>query len=144
MSAPMVAQKAAGGTLIITGTYAASAAVGSRINCNIQWDPSIASQTYIIIPDSEYWLLTDVWAATSDDVNPSNPILEFYKDQDRVLDRSRPMAAVVITSAQRPPGLNSNLGYQGGSHMTVKAVNTVTADSTAEAIKVFCVYEKHS
>ena len=144
MSAPMTAQKAAGGTLTLAASFANGAVAGTRVNMTIQWDPSITAANFYIIPDSEYWLITDCWAASAAGAGTDvNPIIEFYKDQDRVLDRSRPMNAVIITSAQRPPGLNSNLGYQGGSHLTCKAVSTAAA-AAARSVTVYATYEKHS
>lgn len=143
MSAPMTAQKAAGGTLILTAAFANPSPVGTRVNVNIQWDPSISAASYVIVPDSEYWLITDVWALNATDATAVNPTLEFYKDQDRVLDRSKPLLTVLVTSAQRPPGLNSNLGYQGGSHMTVKAVANV-AGAAVLTMRAYASFEKHS
>lgn len=140
--APMVAQGAAGGTLIITGSHPANTAVGDRINCNLQYDASLSAAQFLIIPDSEFWMLVDLYCNSATEAGTTNDTIEFYKDQDRVLDRSRPLLTTLVTSAQRPNGLNTNIGYQGGSHMTVKAVALV-ASSAAETIKCYAPYEKH-
>ena len=144
MSAPMQSNKAAGGTLIITMQHANNAPAGSRINCNLQYDPSLTASQFVIIPDSEFWLFVDLWAANATEAGSTNDEIEFYKDQDRIMDRSRPLLSVIVTSAQRPPGLNTNLGYQGGSHLTVKAVNLVAGPATAVPQKCYAPFEKHS
>lgn len=144
MSTPQASLKAAGGTMTLTGTVTGSAGIGTRIQADIQWDASVSAVKYFIIPASEYWLITDVYADNSADTTDANPQVEFYKDQDRVMDRSKPLKTIIITSTQRPPGLNTNIGYQGGSYLTVFFTTTRDANSTAQTARANVTYEKFS
>lgn len=140
---PMQSSKAAGGTLIVTGSFAANDTAGTRVNCNLQFDPSLSATQFLIVPDSEFWLIVDLWVRNATDHTTHDAEVEFYKDQDRIMDRSRPLSSAILSSAQRANGLNTNLGYQGGSHMTVKAVALETS-ATAGNLRAYAPYEKHA
>lgn len=138
----IVSTKAAGGTVKVTASFANAAAAGTVVACDLEWSPTIGKQKEIIIPTSEYWLFTDLYtnnaAGAGTDVNPE---IEFYKDADRILDRSQPLNTVIVTSAQRPNGLHGNLQYEGGTHMSAKAVSSVLA-AAARTILAIAPFEK--
>ena len=141
----IVSTKAAGGTLrikyTITGTDAVTA--GTRLNCKMTWDAALPDQDEIIIPTSEFWMFTDLYAPNGFDAQAGNPEVEFYKDADRILDRSQPAETVLVNLNSRPNGLHGNLQYEGGSHLTCKVVLTEdTAASKNGDYVLFAPYEK--
>ena len=144
----VVSTKAAGGTLTITATKTAAAgavAVGTVFNCDLRWDPRVAVKREIIIPISELWLLTDLYIASqaaTGDYAGGNPILEFRKDTDRVLDYSQPVDNVFVGLNARPNGLHANLQYEGGTHMSVNGIVTVLTAAGAGALAAYAPYEK--
>lgn len=133
--------KAAGGTLKFESDFGANAAVGTSIVSDITWDPQQASAKIVYIPNAETWLLTDVYAVSATEATSFNPIVSFFKDTDRKLDNSKPLNTVIVTSAQRPNGLNADLEYEGGSQMIVKMVNLIAHGTAADAI-AYASYEK--
>lgn len=136
--------KSAGGNITITALSAVSEPAGTIKVCNLQWNPRIPAATEVIIPISEYWLLTDLFIAKSTDDGSAEPVIEFKKDNDRLLDTSQQLNVVLVTSAQRPNGLHAGLGYEGGSHMTANSISGV-AIGAAEAnlsIKAVAPFEK--
>ena len=141
MSAPQTSLKAAGGNITITAAFADDQAVGSIVACQLQWNARIAATPEIIIPISEYWLLTDLFASSPTDATPNNPQIEFRKDNDRLLDTSQFLLNVLITAQQRPNGLHAGLGYEGGSHMTANAITT-TSNVASANMKAIAPYEK--
>lgn len=133
--------KSAGGTIKFESDFAASAAVGTTVVADILWDPQQASAKIVYIPNAESWLLTDVYAVSATEATSFNPIVVFFKDTDRRLDNSKPLNTIIVTSAQRPNGLNADLEYEGGSQMIVKMINLVAHGTAADAI-AYASYEK--
>ena len=133
--------KAAGGTLLMEAAFTANGGVGETIVGSITWDPQQDSTKLVQIPIAETWQIVDLYSISTTDATTNNPQVEFYKDTDRKLDVSKPLGTVVVTSAQRPNGLNADLRYEGGSQMSVRFVALVTNASAATA-KCQAAYEK--
>jgi len=133
--------KSAGGTIKFESDFSASAAVGTSVVADILWDPQQASAKIVYIPNAESWLITDVYANSATEATSFNPIVVFFKDTDRRLDNSKPLNTIIVTSAQRPNGLNADLEYEGGSQMIVKMINLVAHGTAADAI-AYASYEK--
>lgn len=134
--------KAAGGNIIITAAYLNGATAGTIVAAELQWNARIPAAAEIIIPISEYWLLTDLFVNSSADAGTEiNPQVEFRKDNDRLLDTSQFLDTVIVTSNQRPNGLHAGLGYEGGSHMTANMISSVAA-TAARSVKAVAPYEK--
>lgn len=141
-AAPSTSFKAAGGNIEVSATAANGAAAGTIYAADLQWNPRLSSVKEIIIPISESWMLTDLYAASAVDAGTdTNPQLEFRKDNDRLLDTSQRLALVIVTSNQRPNGLHGNLLYEGGSHMTSNVITTAAA-AAERSIKAIAPYEK--
>ena len=133
----------AGGTIQATATIPASAAIGQAVICTLLYDPSYATDTLVTIPQTERWRLTDVWIRAAADAGiTTNCEIHFKKDVDRTVDRSKPLAVVLITAAQRPNGLNADIEYEGGSQLSMFAVPTVANDATADSVVAYIPYEK--
>ena len=139
---PTTSLKAAGGNLQIRAALTAALVAGSIVQASIQWTPRIAAANEIIIPTSELWLLTDLYTnSTANAGGEANPQVNFYKDNDRLLDSSHYLLSVLVTSNQRPNGLHGNLQYEGGSHMSA-TVLTSAADAAVQAVLAIAPYEK--
>lgn len=135
--------KAAGGNIIVTGSVPANAAAGTIIAADLQWNARIAAAPEIIIPISEYWLLTDLFVNTATEGGTAvAPQCEFRKDNDRLLDTSQFFTSVLVGSNQRPNGLHAGLGYEGGSHMTANLITSILNGAPVLPIKAIVPYEK--
>ncbi len=135
--------KAAGGNIIISVALPSTTPAGSILGANLQWNARIPASAEIIIPISEYWLLTDLFVNSATDAGTeANPQVEFRKDNDRLLDTSQYLNVVTVTSAQRPNGLHAGLGYEGGSHMTANVITSVVVGGTDRAVRAIAPYEK--
>ena len=135
--------KSAGGSIIYTAAFANAAAAGTQIQASIQWNLQITAATEVIIPTAETWILTDLFVASAADGGTDiNPVIEFYKDSDRKLDNSKFLNTVIVTSNSRPNGLNANIEYEGGSHMTATVISSVVAGA-ARNVKAVAPFEKY-
>ena len=135
--------KSAGGSILYTGSIANAAAAGTIEEADIQWNLKITASKEVIIPTAETWILTDLFVSSAaDGGNETNPVLEFYKDSDRKLDNSKFLNTVLVTNTSRPNGLNANLEYEGGSHMTATFITSAAA-SAARSIKAVAPFEKY-
>lgn len=133
--------KAAGGTLLLSTTYPANSNDGDVRQADIKWNPKQASTKLVQIPISETWQITDIYATSATDATTNNPVVEFYKDTERLLDISKPLGTILVGSAQRPNGLNADLRYEGGSQLSAQFV--ALADNSASATaKAQASYEK--
>ncbi len=137
----IVSTKSAGGTMTLSAAFTASAAAGTIVLADITWDPRQSAVKEYIIPQSEIWLITDLYSNTTTDATSFNPEVQFLKDTDRIIDRSKPLNTVIITSAQRPNGLNGDLEYEGGSHLSAQFVARATS-ATAATANALANYEK--
>ncbi|MDA8030472.1 MAG: hypothetical protein MPJ22_00385 [Pirellulales bacterium] len=140
----IVSTKAAGGNLRITASIASGATGGTVVPADLEWSSRIGTAKEIIIPTSEEWLLTDLFCNSATDAGVDVlPVVEFKKDNDRLLDTSQLLNVVVVTSNQRPNGLHGNLSYEGGSHMSAQILTSETA-AAARSIKAIAPYEKNA
>lgn len=137
----IVSTKSAGGTMTLSAAFLATDTAGAIHLANITWDPRQASVTNYIIPESEIWLITDVYANSTTEATAFNPEIQFLKDTDRIIDRSKPLNTIIITSAQRPNGLNGDLEYAGGSHLSAQFVARA-AGAAALTATALANYEK--
>lgn len=139
---PTTSLKAAGGNIQIRATLANAAVAGTIAQASLQWTPRVAAAAEIIIPTSELWLLTDLYCnSTANAGTDVSPQVNFYKDNDRLLDSSHYLLSVLVTSNQRPNGLHGNLQYEGGSHMSATVLTSVVAGA-ARAVLAIAPYEK--
>lgn len=135
--------KSAGGSIIYTASIANAAVAGTQAEADIQWNLKISATKEVIIPTAETWILTDLFAASTADAGTDvNPVLEFYKDSDRKLDNSKFLLTVLVSNNARPNGLNANLEYEGGSHMTATFITSVAAGA-ARSLKAIAPFEKY-
>lgn len=135
--------KSAGGSILYTAAIANAAAAATIAEATIQWNLKITGTKEVIIPTAETWILTDLFASSAADAgNETNPVLEFYKDSDRKLDNSKFLNTVLVSNTSRPNGLNANLEYEGGSHMTATFITSAVA-TAARNIKAIAPYEKY-
>ena len=139
---PTTSLKAAGGNVLITAAIPDATAAGSIIQASLQWTPRLVAAKEIIIPTSELWLLTDLYTnSTANAGDVTNPQVNFYKDNDRLLDSSHFLLSVLVTSNQRPNGLHGNLQYEGGSHMSATLLTSILA-AKASPVLAIAPYEK--
>ena len=135
--------KSAGGSILYTAAFANAAVAGTQVQASIQWNLALSATKEVIIPTAETWILTDLFAASAADAGTDiNPIVEFYKDADRKLDNSKFLNTVLVANTSRPNGLNANLEYEGGSHMTAIVISSVVAGA-ARNVKAVAPYEKY-
>ena len=139
---PTTSLKAAGGNIRITGSVPDASAGGTIVQANLQWTPRVAAAAEIIIPTSELWLLTDLYVnSTANAGAETDPQINFYKDNDRLLDSSHYLLSVLVTSNQRPNGLHGNLQFEGGSHMSATFLTSVLS-TAVRPIAALAPYEK--
>ena len=139
---PTVSTKAAGGNIVATATIANAAPAGTIVAMQLQWNPRISAAFEIIIPTAESWMLTDLYYNSTIDAGTDvDSQIEIKKDNDRLLDTSKSANSIVVTSQQRPNGLNGNLVFEGGSHMTMNAITSVVAGAQRN-LRAITPYEK--
>ena len=140
---PTISTKAAGGNISATTAVAIAAVAGDIIALDLQWNPRITKAREIIIPTAESWMLTDLYYASDlAAADPTNPVIEVKKDNDRLLDTSNQALSIKVDSNQRPNGLHGNLVFEGGSHMTMNAILNVDNVTTIKNLNATLPYEK--
>jgi len=133
--------KAAGGTLLLEGSFSAGATAGTIAQADIKWNAKQAAAKLVQLPISETWQITDLYVTSATNATSNDPVVEFYKDTERLLDISKPLGTVIVSSAQRPNGLNADLRYEGGSQLSAQFVSLVT-NAAASTPKAQASYEK--
>lgn len=137
-----MALKAAGGSIIATASVANADPAASIYPMSLQWTPSIAAASEIIIPAQELWTLKDLYVTSSENAGMDIiPQINIKKDNDRLLDTSEYLDVVLVTSNSRPNGLHANLEFEGASHMTMDLITSVVAGA-ARAVRAIVPYEK--
>ena len=133
----------AGGTISVSGTFAANAPIGTIVASSIKWTTTVTAQNEVIIPISEMWLITDCYCTSAGNAGGTSDVqLRFKKDNDRLMDTSEILGTVLTSSNARPNGLHGNLQYEGGTHMQVEGTNNVVAASGNLTYKAYCPFEK--
>lgn len=138
----MTNTKAAGGIIIATATIANNQAVGSIIPMNLKWNPSVSPEKEVIIPANELWELKDAYCIIAGDAAANFlPQINVKKDQDRIMDVTEILSAIVISNQSRPNGLHANIRYEGASHMSMDLVVNGT-NATGVNVRVIFPFEK--
>jgi len=123
------------GMIIGTATVAASAAAGTTQNANLQSTPVVAAAASLTVPQSQTWVLADVYIRAAADAGTSDPILNYYKDGSFNLGSTPPISSLLVTNNTRPrPFAGRTLAYEPVSQISVQLQTTIANDATADSI----------
>lgn len=129
------------GILTLTVTVAASAAVNTIQLVNIGTSPEVATVTTLVIPQTQTWIITDVYILTAGAAGTSDPQLRFVKNQVNTVGQIAPLSALLVTANSRPQ-LNPKLGFEGNSQLQIYSITTVVNDATADSITAYAPVDK--
>ncbi len=125
-------------TLECSSTVTASSAIGSIFQCNIKTSPnSSATQKEIFVPQTENWVLTDMYVVSTSDYGSSQPVVEFIKNRGISMGTSTSLVALLVTSNTRPRFLPSPIGFEAGSILQMQTINTIAEGGSDATIKFF-------
>tara|TARA_R100000687_G_C6337386_1_gene112562 strand:- start:75 stop:491 length:417 start_codon:yes stop_codon:yes gene_type:complete len=125
-------------TLECSSTVAASSAIGAIHQCNIKTSPnSSTTQKEVFVPQTENWVLTDMYVVSTSDYGSSQPMVEFIKNRGISMGTSTSLVALLVTSNTRPRFLPSAIGFEAGSILQMQTINTIAEGGSAATIKFF-------
>ena len=135
--------KSAGGIIFATASVPNGAAAGSIIAMDLKWSPLVGSSKEVIIPANELWEIKDAYCISAADAGAADvlPQVNLKKDNDRIMDTSEILDAVVVSNTSRPNGLHANVRYEGASHISADLIINDAA-SAAREIRVIFPFEK--
>lgn len=123
-------------TILASDTIAASAAAGTVAFADLTIDPTIAVATQLTVPQTQTWLLMDVFIQVAADAGTSDPILTFLKDTSFIVAKTPPLSTMLVSNNSRPrPFANKILGYGPVSIIQIQETTTTANDATADSLR---------
>ena len=124
-------------TLTCTATVTASATTPTIVHCTIKTSPTDSGNTEVFVPQTENWILTDMYIIASADSGTSDPMIEFIKNRGISMGTSTGISALLVTSNTRPRFLPRPIGFAGGDILSMQAITAIDNDATVDNIKFF-------
>lgn len=118
-------------------TATASAAAGFVGYATLRTNPAIARVTNLLVPQTQTWLIDDLYITAAASAGLSDPIVKVIKNETNILADTPPLTALLVTNNSRPKTFAKILGFEGMSYMTNQIISTVANDTTAEVIRWF-------
>ena len=139
----MVNTKSAGGIIIATASVASGAAAGTISAMDLKWSPLVGASKEVIIPANELWEIKDAYVISATDAGSGDviPQVNLKKDNDRIMDTTEILDAVVISNTSRPNGLHANVRYEGASHISADLITNKLSTGAAN-LRVIFPFEK--
>ena len=124
-------------TLTCTATVVASATTPTIVQCTIKTSPTDSGNTEVFVPQTENWILTDMYIIASADSGTSDPMIEFIKNRGISMGTSTGISALLISNNTRPRFLPKPIGFAGGDILSMQAITAIDNDATVDNIKFF-------
>ena len=139
----MINTKSAGGIILATASIANGAAAGTITALDLKWSPLVGASKEVIIPANELWEIKDAYVITAVDAGSGDilPQVNLKKDNDRIMDTTEILDAIVISNTSRPNGLHANVRYEGASHISADVITNAAA-TAARALRIVFPFEK--
>ena len=107
---------------------------------SMQTSPEITAETIITVPQSQTWIIQDLFILASADSGTSNPQLRIWKNQQSAIGQTAPLSTYLQTLNQK--ARFSPLGFEGGSQIQVYYITTVANDAAAASLLAYLTLDK--
>lgn len=126
------------GVVIATDTVAASAAAATVDYADLTTSPSLATTKSLTVPQSQTWVLADVFILATADAGTADPVLAYFKDGSFNMAGTPPLSTMLVSNNSRPrPFAGRILAYEPVSQMSIQWTTTTANDATQDSLKWF-------
>jgi hypothetical protein len=116
-------------TLICTGTIQNSSAIGTVATINMRRSGLFATQTEITIPNSQSWLIYDVYILAAAGAGTSDPTIQVLKNNDREMVMTPNLSSMLVSNNSRPQFGKMDIKYNPTDILSMLAITSVANDT---------------